>query len=192
MRYKSEPRALTRREIAAIVQGYARAAGLALQGGLDGVEVSIAHGYLAAQFFSPRTNHRADEYAGALEGRMRFALEILEAIRAEVGGALALGVRLAANEMAPDTAGRDECAVIADRLRAGGLVDFVSMALGHSSSYAGSVHIARPRPPPRTPSRRNSRRCAVRPASRSSRPLGSSTPPTRRRSSPAGRPTRSG
>ena len=108
----------------------------------------MAHGYLAAQFFSPRTNLRGDEYGGGLDARLRFAVEVLEAIRAEVGRGFAVGVRLSANEMAPDTAGRDECAAIAERLRATGLVDFVSMALGHSASYRGSTYIAPPPPVP--------------------------------------------
>jgi 2,4-dienoyl-CoA reductase-like NADH-dependent reductase (Old Yellow Enzyme family) len=147
-RFHSEPRSLTRTEIGEIVAGYAAAAANARRGGLDGVEVSMAHGYLAPQFFSPRTNLRDDEYGGDLDARLRFAVEILEAIRAEVGRGIAVGVRLSANEMAPDTAGRDECAAIAERLRATGLVDFVSMALGHSASYRGSTYIAPPPPVP--------------------------------------------
>ena len=147
-RFHSEPRALTRSEIGEIVAGFAAAAANARRGGLDGVEVSMAHGYLAAQFFSPRTNLRDDEYNGDLDARLRFGIEVLQAIRDEVGRDLAVGVRLSANELAPDTAGRDECAVIAERLRATGLVDFVSMALGHSASYRGSTYIAPPPPVP--------------------------------------------
>jgi 2,4-dienoyl-CoA reductase-like NADH-dependent reductase (Old Yellow Enzyme family) len=147
-RFKSEPRALTRTEIAEIVAGFATAAEHARAGGLDGVEVSMAHGYLAPQFFSPRTNLRVDEYGGALEARMRFAFEVLHAIRAAVGGDIAVGVRLAADEIAPDTDGPEACAEMAERLSAGGLVDFVSMALGHSASYAGSTWIAPPPPEP--------------------------------------------
>jgi 2,4-dienoyl-CoA reductase-like NADH-dependent reductase (Old Yellow Enzyme family) len=147
-RFHSEPRALTRREIAGLVRGYAVAAAHAQRGRLDGVEVSMAHGYLPSQFFSRRSNRRDDTYGGALDTRMRFALEILEAIRAQVGGDLAVGVRLAASEMAPDT----EPADVADEIRAricdSGLVDFVSLALGHSASYRGSTYIAPPAPVP--------------------------------------------
>src|SRR4051794_4715326 len=81
-RFHSEPRALTRAEIEQLVAGFARAAALARDGGLDGVEVSMAHGYLAAQFFSGRTNVREDRYGAE---PLRFGLEVLEAIRAEVG-----------------------------------------------------------------------------------------------------------
>jgi 2,4-dienoyl-CoA reductase-like NADH-dependent reductase (Old Yellow Enzyme family)/thioredoxin reductase len=141
-RFASEPRALSGAEIAEIVAGYARAAEYARDGGLDGVEVSMAHGYLPAQFFSPRTNRRTDEWAEDLA----FARAVLEAIRGEVGGDLAVGVRLSANELDPDGAGPEESREIVARIAATGLVDYVSLALGHSASYRGSTWIAPPPP----------------------------------------------
>jgi 2,4-dienoyl-CoA reductase-like NADH-dependent reductase (Old Yellow Enzyme family) len=147
-RFKSEPRALTRREISELVAGYARAARHAQLGGLDGVEVSMAHGYLAAQFFDPAINRRDDDYAGDLESRMRFALEVLEAIREAVGQELVVGVRLSADEMQgrPGATARGE--EVRRRLERSGLIDFVSMALGHSADYRGSTYIAPPPPIP--------------------------------------------
>ena len=145
-RFKSEPRALTRTEIAEIVAGYARAAAHARDGGLDGVEISMAHGYLAPQFFSPRTNLREDGYGGGFLSRMRFGIEVLEAVRAEVGGSIAVGVRLAADDLDPDGEGRDACRRIAEHLAGSGLADFVSLALGHSASYRASTWIAPPPP----------------------------------------------
>ncbi|MEA2288576.1 MAG: hypothetical protein QOD55_573 [Solirubrobacteraceae bacterium] len=145
-RFKSEPRALTVGEIDAIVAGYARAAANARDGGLDGVEVSMAHGYLAAQFFNPRTNHRDDAYGGGFDARLRFAVEVLDAVRGAVGRDIAVGVRLAADEMDPDGQPAVDSARVGERLRAGGLVDFVSFALGHSASYRGSTYIAPPPP----------------------------------------------
>src|SRR6185295_8066074 len=59
-RFKSEPRALTARELRALVDGYATAARHCREGGIDGIEVSMSHGYLIAQFFSPRSNRRGD------------------------------------------------------------------------------------------------------------------------------------
>jgi 2,4-dienoyl-CoA reductase-like NADH-dependent reductase (Old Yellow Enzyme family) len=144
LRYKSEPRALDDAELEEIVAGYARAAALARDGGLDGVEISMAHGYLAAQFFSRRTNVRPD--GDDLDGRLRFAFDILEAVRSAVGREIAVGVRLAANEMDPDGLGREACERIAARFAAGGQVDFISLALGHSASYRGSNWIAPPPP----------------------------------------------
>jgi 2,4-dienoyl-CoA reductase-like NADH-dependent reductase (Old Yellow Enzyme family)/thioredoxin reductase len=145
-RYKCEPRALTVREISEMVDGYRSAAQLALDGGLDGVELSFAHGYLAAQFFTRLTNRRSDGYNGDLNARLRFAREVLEAVHDVVGNKLALGVRLAANESGPGLLDRGECAEIAAALHATGRLDFVSMALGNSSQYIPSVGIAPPAP----------------------------------------------
>ena len=83
----------------ALVDGYATAARHCREGGIDGIEVSMSHGYLIAQFFSPRSNRRADDYGA---DRLRFAAEVLEAVRAGAGPELAVGVRLAADELAPE------------------------------------------------------------------------------------------
>jgi 2,4-dienoyl-CoA reductase-like NADH-dependent reductase (Old Yellow Enzyme family) len=147
-RLRSEPRALTLAEIDDLVAGFALSAARARDGGLDGVEISMAHGYLVAQFFNPLLNHRDDAYGGDLAGRMRFAVEILRAIRAEVAHDIAIGVRLSANDMAPGGQGPADLAEISTSLRATGLVDFVSLALGHSASYPGSTQIVPPPPEP--------------------------------------------
>lgn len=147
-RFHSEPRGLTQGEIDEIVEGYARAACHARDGGLDGVEISMAHGYLAAQFLNPATNHRDDGYNGDLAARMRFPIEVLEAVRSEVGREFAVGVRLSASDMDPEGLEPGDASQIERRLRASGLVDFVSLALGHSASYRGSTWIAPPPPAP--------------------------------------------
>ncbi len=101
-RFACEPRALTGAELRALVGGYATAARHCREGGIDGIEVSMSHGYLIAQFFSPRSNHRSDAYGHASGGRLRFAEEVLTAVRAAAGPELAVGVRLAADELAPE------------------------------------------------------------------------------------------
>ncbi|CAI6087442.1 NADH:flavin oxidoreductase [Cohnella sp. JJ-181] len=79
----SEP--LTTEEIRGLVQGYAQAAADAKRIGFDGVEIHGAHGYLIDQFFWETTNKRTDEYGGDRVGRTRFAVEVIEAVRAAVG-----------------------------------------------------------------------------------------------------------
>ena len=69
--------------------GYARAAGLASEAGLDGVEISAAHGYLLAQFFIPELNRRTDAWAEPAA----LLLAVLQAVR-ETAGRIAVGVRL--------------------------------------------------------------------------------------------------
>jgi 2,4-dienoyl-CoA reductase-like NADH-dependent reductase (Old Yellow Enzyme family)/thioredoxin reductase len=133
LRFHVEPRALSGDEVASIVDGYARAASNAAEAGLDGVEISAAHGYLAAQFFTPSLNRREDEWGEPA----RFLLAVLEAVRA-AAPALALGVRLSADS--------DEARAVVGTLAA--RVDYVSLALGESSTYLGSTGIVPPPPVP--------------------------------------------
>jgi 2,4-dienoyl-CoA reductase-like NADH-dependent reductase (Old Yellow Enzyme family) len=144
-RFKCEPRSLTAAEIRELIAGYADAARHAVEGGLDGIELSFAHGYLVAQFISPQTNRRVDAYGGSEEGRLRFAREVLAAVR-EVAGGLAVGVRLSAEERIPGGLDAAACARVANALRRDGLLDFVSLALGHSAHPAASTWIAPPPP----------------------------------------------
>ncbi|GAA4333120.1 NADH:flavin oxidoreductase/NADH oxidase [Pigmentiphaga soli] len=76
------PRAMELKEIQAVVQAFADAAVRSLRAGFEIVEIHGAHGYLIQQFLSPLVNRRKDAYGGSLNGRMRFALEISEAVRA--------------------------------------------------------------------------------------------------------------
>ncbi len=79
----SEPRALETDEIAGVVADYRRAARNAREAGFDGVEIHGANGYLIDQFLRDGTNHRADAYGGSLNNRLRFALEVAEAVARE-------------------------------------------------------------------------------------------------------------
>jgi 2,4-dienoyl-CoA reductase-like NADH-dependent reductase (Old Yellow Enzyme family) len=148
LRFKTEPRALTLREIDGLIEGYAVSARHAAEGGLDGIELAMSHGYLPAQFLSPLSNRRGDGYDGGLEARLRFSVEVLEAIRAAAGDQMAVGVRLSADELVPGGLGVAECAEISRQLHAAGLVDFVSLVLGHSAFPAASTWIAPPPPVP--------------------------------------------
>jgi 2,4-dienoyl-CoA reductase-like NADH-dependent reductase (Old Yellow Enzyme family) len=76
------PRALTRAEVQALVQRWAEAARRADAAGVEVLEIHGAHGYLIHQFLSPFSNLRNDEYGGSEGGRMRFCLEVVEAVRA--------------------------------------------------------------------------------------------------------------
>jgi N-ethylmaleimide reductase len=78
------PRAMTRRDIANAVSEFARAAGRAWQAGFDGVEIHAANGYLIDQFIRDGSNHRTDEYGGSVQKRLRFLLEVTEAVAQEV------------------------------------------------------------------------------------------------------------
>src|SRR5215813_717785 len=96
------PKPLELAEIAELVEHFARSARHAAAGGFDGIEVHGAHGYLIHEFFSPKHNFRTDEYGGSLDNRMRFAIEVLEAVRDAVGPSVAVGMRLVGDEEARD------------------------------------------------------------------------------------------
>ncbi|QUD87340.1 NADH:flavin oxidoreductase/NADH oxidase family protein [Phenylobacterium montanum] len=88
------PRALEPAEIAAIIERFATAAGLAEQAGFTGVEIHAAHGYLISQFLSPLSNRRTDDWGGSLENRARLLLEVVKAVRARVSPGFCVGVKL--------------------------------------------------------------------------------------------------
>ncbi|KAI0252324.1 FMN-linked oxidoreductase [Lactifluus subvellereus] len=79
------PRKLTVSEIKEYVQLYAKAAENAMEAGLDGVELHAANGFLLDQFLQTVSNHRTDEYGGSLENRLRFPLEVIDAVAKTVG-----------------------------------------------------------------------------------------------------------
>lgn len=88
------PRELDAKEVWQVVERFATAALVARHAGFSGVQVHGAHGYLVSQFLSPHTNRRADEWGGDLPRRMRFLVEVVRAIRAVVGPAFPVGVKL--------------------------------------------------------------------------------------------------
>jgi 2,4-dienoyl-CoA reductase-like NADH-dependent reductase (Old Yellow Enzyme family) len=144
-RFKTEPRELTRREIGEMVDGYRVAASLAAAGGVDGVEVCAGFGYLPTQFLSPHSNHRGDEYGGSFENRLRFLREVCEAMRAGIDGGV-VGCRLTDESGSWDGNGEDELARAAAELSSAGLIDYLSVAIGGSSTYRGSSWIVPPSP----------------------------------------------
>jgi len=95
---RETPRELTIDEIKQIIEAFACAANRVKEAGYDAVEVLSGTGYLISQFLSPLTNHREDEYGGTLESRMRFGLEVMQAIKAKTGDDFPLIVRMNGNE----------------------------------------------------------------------------------------------
>lgn len=94
----ASPRPMRREEIARAVEGYGKAARRAKAAGFDMVEVHAGHSYLLCQFLSPLYNRRDDEYGGAPENRARIVREVLAAVRAQVGPAFPISLRLSADE----------------------------------------------------------------------------------------------
>ena len=96
-----EPVALDEEGILAVIEDFRDAARRAVAAGFDVVEVHAAHGYLVHQFLSPLSNLRDDRWGGSLENRARLLLEIVRAVRAEIGERMPLFVRFSATDWAP-------------------------------------------------------------------------------------------
>ncbi|GAC1422726.1 MAG: NADH:flavin oxidoreductase [Ktedonobacteraceae bacterium] len=134
---------LEQEEIAEIVRGYALVARHVREGGFDGAELQSSHSSLMRQFFSPYYNRRTDNYGGSLENRMRFTLEVIQAVRAEVGRDFTMGIRLCGDELIPAGLTLDDVKEIAKRLGATGQLDFINTSIGEFHNLyivEGSMH----------------------------------------------------
>jgi len=108
------PKRMTREDMDEVLRLFSDAALRAEKSGFDYIELQLGHGYLAAQFLSPSVNDRDDEYGGSLENRMRFPLEIFEAVKNAVN--LPVIVRMSSDEIIPDGFKVDEAKVFAKEL----------------------------------------------------------------------------
>jgi len=95
---EAPPRALERADLARLRAAFASAAARAARLGVDAIELHAAHGYLLHQFLSPVSNRRSDEYGGSLENRMRFPLEVFDAVRGAFPPERPVGVRISATD----------------------------------------------------------------------------------------------
>lgn len=143
-RFHVLPRPMSVELIEEVVAGYGDAARRMVEGGLDGVEIVASHGYLPAQFLSPRVNLRDDAYGGSAENRLRFLREVLAFVRAAVGPDVVVGLRISGDEFTDDGLRPDEVHDACIALDGDGTLDYLSVTAGTSASYRGSVHIAPP------------------------------------------------
>ncbi|GHF65874.1 NADH:flavin oxidoreductase/NADH oxidase [Amycolatopsis bartoniae] len=123
------PHALSTEEVAEIPGQFAAAARRAVGAGFDVLELHFAHGYLVHQFLSPLSNAREDRYGGDFEGRARLALEITDAVRAEVGDAVPLFARLSATDWVDGGWTVEDSVLLAKLLRERG-VDLIDASTG--------------------------------------------------------------
>lgn len=132
-RGRSIPREMDRNDIDRVITDYASAARRALEGGLDGIE-TLCGGHLIGQFMSPLTNHRTDAFGGSLENRARFGLMVHEALRAEVGDRLVIGIRLVIDEGVAGGLTAEDGITLAKMFEREGLVDFFNAIYGRMDS----------------------------------------------------------
>src|SRR5215510_6227549 len=133
--HREVPHALEAEQIAELIRAFGDAARRCREGGLDGVEISMAHNHLIDQFWSPLFNTRDDEYGGSLDNRLRFGMDVLTEIRRQVGRDFVVGARISGDERTPGGLTAEDMATIARRLAASGLLDFLSIIGGAAHTY---------------------------------------------------------
>jgi 2,4-dienoyl-CoA reductase-like NADH-dependent reductase (Old Yellow Enzyme family) len=145
------PRELTRDEVVGLVEAFRAAARRSVEAGFELIELHAAHGYLLHQFLSPLSNERTDEYGGSLENRARLLLDVVRAVRAEVGDEFPLLVRFSATDWAEGGWDEHETATVAGWSRdagadlfdisTGGLVAGVTIPVGLGYQVPFAQHV---------------------------------------------------
>ena len=133
--HRAFPKVMEDHDYPRVVRNFADAARRCEEAGIDGIELSCAHLQLIDQHWSPLVNKRTDGYGGGFEGRMRFGVEVMEAMRAAVSADYVIGIRMSADELIAGGNGLEECLAIARYHAERGLVDFIDVIGGQSTTH---------------------------------------------------------
>ncbi|WP_375229474.1 bifunctional salicylyl-CoA 5-hydroxylase/oxidoreductase [Roseobacter sp. S98] len=134
------PRAMTREDMDHVTAGFADAARRAARAGFDMIELHAAHGYLLSGFITPLQNRRTDEYGGSLENRLRYPLEVFDAMRAVWPEERPMSVRISAHDWVGDAGiTPDDAVAVARAFQAHG-VDICDVSAGQTSTDADPVY----------------------------------------------------
>ena len=138
--HRSFPKEMEPADIRRVVAAFAEAARRCQEGGLDGLELE-AYGHLIDQFWSPLVNRRGDSYGGSLTNRMRFSIEVLEAIRAKVGREFIVGIRMTGGEDVDGGLTEADGIEIARTLASTGTIDFINIVKGSIATDEAISHV---------------------------------------------------
>ncbi|MBL4907929.1 MAG: hypothetical protein JKX94_10800 [Sneathiella sp.] len=134
------PKAMTRDDMDLVCDQFVSSAKRAERAGFDMLEIHCAHGYLLSSFITPLTNTRTDDYGGSLENRLRYPLEIFEAVRAVWPAQKPISVRISANDwVGEDGITPADAVQVARHLKAAG-VDICDVSAGQTSVKADPVY----------------------------------------------------
>ena len=128
------PKALNVADLERIRDAFAASAQRAVRLGIDGIELHAAHGYLLHEFLSPIANRRTDAYGGPLDRRLRFPLEVFDAVRAAVPTDMPVGVRVSATDWVEGGWDLEQTVVFAEALRSRG-ADWITASSGGISPH---------------------------------------------------------
>ena len=134
--YGETPKAMELEDIEEVVEWWARTAEYTREAGFDGTEVHISHSYLLHQFLSPLYNKRTDEYGGSWENRLRFAREVIDAVRERTGHDWAVGARISLSDFIPGALDIEDAIRLARDLEADGKIDYINVtAAGYHNIF---------------------------------------------------------
>lgn len=139
-----KPRKMSVKNIEQTVEDYARCAKLAKQAGYDGVEIMGSEGYLLNQFLSRHVNKRSDQYGGDINGRMKFAVDVVKAVRAAVGEDFIILFRLSVIDLVKDGNVMDEVITVAKALEEAG-VTIMNTGIGWHEARVPTIVTSVPR-----------------------------------------------
>ncbi|MEU6491151.1 NADPH-dependent 2,4-dienoyl-CoA reductase [Streptomyces sp. NPDC046984] len=138
------PHALTGAEVEQTIEDYVRAARLARRAGYDGVEIMGSEGYLVNEFIAAHTNRREDGWGGSYENRMRFPVEIVRRVRAEVGEEFIIVYRLSMLDLVPGGSTLDEVVTLAKAVEAAGAT-IINTGIGWHEARIPTIATSVPR-----------------------------------------------
>lgn len=138
IRYRPDsqvPREMTREDMDAVLEQHVEAAVRGERAGFDWLELHFAHGYLVSSFLTPLANQRSDGYGGSLENRMRYPLEIFDAVRRVWPEGKPISVRISATDWVEGAFDGDDAVAFARELKERGC-DLIDVSTGQTSTYA--------------------------------------------------------
>ncbi|MCY0897132.1 MAG: FAD-dependent oxidoreductase [Alicyclobacillaceae bacterium] len=125
--HRDMPHEIQSEDVDWLVDAYVQAALRLKRGGFDGAEISAAHGHLIDQFWSPISNHRSDAYGGSLENRMRFGMQVIDAVRDAVGDDFLVGLRMTGDELIENGLTVEDMQQIALKIAETGKIDILNV-----------------------------------------------------------------
>ena len=139
-----KPRQMSEKQIVSTIEDYANTASIAKKAGYDGVEIMGSEGYLLNQFLSRHVNQRDDQWGGDIQNRMRFAVDIVRAIREKVGEKFIICFRLSMLDLVHDGNTMDEVVIIAQALEKVG-VTLLNTGIGWHEARIPTIVTSVPR-----------------------------------------------
>ncbi len=137
--HRETPHVMDEATMKEFIKAFADAAYRLKQGGFDGCEVMASHCHLIDQFWTLNVNNRNDQYGGGIENRLRFGIQVLEAVREKVGRDFIVGTRVTADDFVDGGLNNSACQEIMGKLNELKLIDYFNVVGGTAETYVGEA-----------------------------------------------------